>query len=475
MRNNGELIEKLRTYLTGLSSQAREMLVRSIETGRAKGEVSQVHDIIMEALRDIIRKDGEEVDRTPTAERAFFQPLEPFLIEQHLPVKVRGRIQRDSLRPIWVWLTRDVAPDTLDAELAEARAASAEEQTGRLYAISKVLRVGFLAEAHQYIDLLEEKYGGLFRLSAQLGGERKVEDLHDILEIIEIEDELESFRSHLPEKIPANPEGFQIILAALKELPNIPSEKMVFFYASLLPHFNDVSDIVKFAAFAAKSSNAVLVRKSPYESCISLLFSEITKEVEIISQSLTRNRDSVETCKAMQRYYHHVRVLSGALDLEDKDPWMRELVKIRVALSERISPEIEPASTLVRRTLRLVKNKKGEIAPDAHTVSDAIFSVRILMACRSISSALALNTMINESVKVVETSIETLGQRALSDLEEASGDNRMARIKRADAAIALAEVAFGSKMAETLDRKRQHILKNMGLPTEREFKTALAS
>ena len=93
------------------------MLVAELERAVLRGEEAAGSSVILQELRHAIRAAGQPVDRIGDAERLFFAPLEPFLIEDAADHKRSGRIARVSLESIWAWLGRDLMP-------AEAKALS---------------------------------------------------------------------------------------------------------------------------------------------------------------------------------------------------------------------------------------------------------------------------------------------------------------------------------------------------------------
>ena len=66
-----------------------------------------------------MREQREGAPRIGNAARLFFQPLEPFLVDDRGEHKHPGRIARASLEPLWNWIRRDLLPD--DAKVLDRR------------------------------------------------------------------------------------------------------------------------------------------------------------------------------------------------------------------------------------------------------------------------------------------------------------------------------------------------------------------
>jgi hypothetical protein len=55
MNQSSQLLQKLQTYLAGLTPQAHKMIVSNLENVQQRGEMSPIHEIIMDAMRQIMR------------------------------------------------------------------------------------------------------------------------------------------------------------------------------------------------------------------------------------------------------------------------------------------------------------------------------------------------------------------------------------------------------------------------------------
>ncbi|MCB1508586.1 MAG: hypothetical protein KDI98_07530 [Hyphomicrobiaceae bacterium] len=449
---------KLRSYLQGLSGDARALIVRSIEQSKARGEMSQVHDLILSAMRGVMRNTGDVFPRVRTAERAFFEPLTPIIIDEHMPDKERGRIERRSLRPIWTWLTRDLAQGRFDDTLADARATAAIDDEKALCSCGRKLRKTFLPAAREAIEETEARYGGLHRLAGQLGTPRVVEDLHDMLDIFEHEDVFAEFRRRLPAKVPPGRDGFQSINLAFGAFEGTPLEVQILAYGYLIPRLGAPGDLVRYAVEEAHTDRPSHLRKTRHAPAVSALLGEITREIEVVTNALERDRNSDTAVNALRRFHEHVRAMTSALDNETQDNWFRRLAQLRTRMSDRLAHEIEPIPGILRRALKAVAKDGVEIVPDSFAVTEANVGARLLMAARHAAESLAINSLVTDTHKQVEQLIETLGQRAMDDLEKIGPTNRDARLARAELAIDLGAIVLGREYGKLMQRKRDAAL-----------------
>src|SRR5215813_11012709 len=109
-------IERLREYLGQLPPQSQALLTREFERAIERGQDTAVAALVLEQLRKVVRK-AEVTEEAPKARvedvaRRLFLPLEPFLVDGNVPIRP-GQIRRSSITPVWQWLLRDGAPDSV--------------------------------------------------------------------------------------------------------------------------------------------------------------------------------------------------------------------------------------------------------------------------------------------------------------------------------------------------------------------------
>src|SRR5580704_3742411 len=115
-------IERLKEYLGQLPPASQALLIREFERAIERGQDTAVATLVLAQLRQVARKTQENSETRETGEapkpriedvaRYLFQPLEPFLVDGNVPMRP-GQIRRASLTPIWQWLIRDGAVDSV--------------------------------------------------------------------------------------------------------------------------------------------------------------------------------------------------------------------------------------------------------------------------------------------------------------------------------------------------------------------------
>ena len=73
--------ERLRQYLNELKPEVRALLIAELERSLLRGDDMPGADLVLAELRRTMRESAHTAARTGDAARAFFLPLEPFIVD----------------------------------------------------------------------------------------------------------------------------------------------------------------------------------------------------------------------------------------------------------------------------------------------------------------------------------------------------------------------------------------------------------
>jgi hypothetical protein len=111
-----EKSKQLEAFLSRLPEAAALRLAKAVETDRLAGGRTLPHELILGALRPVLRRQRQ---RTPTPLRLFCQPFEDLLVQYTPREKQKARIPRSSIAVVWRWLGQTLLPDAAAAYCAE--------------------------------------------------------------------------------------------------------------------------------------------------------------------------------------------------------------------------------------------------------------------------------------------------------------------------------------------------------------------
>ena len=125
----------LRSLLGRLPPATAQQLARAIEADKLYDGKGLPHDIILETLRPALRQTTPE-GRVLTPLRLFCQPFEDLLIDAGGKAKLKGRIARESILPVWTWISTTVLPDEVQAYSSNVRQAIEKQDVPAAYSFA---------------------------------------------------------------------------------------------------------------------------------------------------------------------------------------------------------------------------------------------------------------------------------------------------------------------------------------------------
>src|SRR6185312_7662175 len=125
----------LRSLLGRLPPATAQQLARAIEADKLYDGKGLPHDIILETLRPALRQTTPE-GRVLTPLRLFCQPFEDLLIDAGGKAKLKGRIARESILPVWTWISTTVLPDEAQAYSSNVRQAIEKQDVPAAYSFA---------------------------------------------------------------------------------------------------------------------------------------------------------------------------------------------------------------------------------------------------------------------------------------------------------------------------------------------------
>ena len=510
----GLVTSKVKAYLSALSPKAREMLLRSARHSLERGETGAQHAVVLAAMDEIAAGGGDwlpidEVDvpqkaapeaqtapvvqptpetqaapeapsapasarpaaaapkpATPTApprpwkervERAFFAPLQPFLIDVDLTMKQQGRILDAHLAPLWTWIARDVARADVERVLAADPGDPAADAT----AVARKLRRDLTPRVIEMLRLVEDDQKARQKLAAQIGGDAVLRDLRDVLYVFQREAAFANLLGQWPQTLSAYDIADQ---SRVVESVRVAVEQLrlavPFVGAAMLSRTQNAIVPVLAAVHFAGSTDARLVAGSRYAGFVDITLSEIERDVVDACEGARDRRRRARLIDDLRAYHDTMRNLRFAVDVDPVSQWLKRIGACRLRISELIASEIEQAPGLVRRALR-VESLAGEFGArfDPAAFEDAEFAVRLLVEARLAADSLAVNELVSRTRKQVEQTLEVVTAKLMSDLKSNAALDRASLTEAIDGAVKLSALVFGEDYAAIVRKSRDNAVK----------------
>jgi hypothetical protein len=452
MANGGATVDRLREFLRGLPTEARAKLIAELERAMLRGESDAALDLVLKELRLLLRESRESAPRYGNAARLFFDPLEPFIVDDTPARRHPARITRASLTPLWSFIRRDLLPEQAEdfSETAAAALLAGEQSKAELAA-----RALQDAVAEALSNALEGKAGDKDRrrVYAQIGTPRAEEDATHLMRILRMRDMLSVFADHLPGYI-ANLADTRltetrslIASAAARDRGILPYALLVVMRRLAAPW-----QLIRFAPPRTGSLADSTGGEQSYAVATSIILAELARLIDELRTSL--HGDGVAVATLLHTIHDTARGLRVERDPPPDSIWARELAGLRKQIAELLQSEIESMPGRVRRLLRPRPSTeiRANSVLDQADVEETEALIGLVAACRNFAGELALNEKTQRSFSDVQQYLDSGAAALLDALRHAGDADRSFRQSQADAAVRFCAKVFGADYAATLTK-----------------------
>jgi hypothetical protein len=448
------LVDRLRQFLRELKPEARALLIAELERSLLRGEETTGAELVLQELRRFARESGRPLPRAGNLARLFFQPLEPFLVDDAATHKHPGRIARVSLDPIWTWIGRDLLPGEAKAVTDQVARAFADGDTDKAEDLARRFQDRVAMRMEQAMSVAWQDDKAMRRLIGQVATPRALEDVQAVLKILQSRDKLAAFSARLPEHI-KNFDGAMVDdVKALIESP-VGGGSPLFLYVLVIVMSRLAApwQVIRLATRAAGSDSAARVAETPYEMTVSMVLSEMERMVGELKTEL-RSGKGVAVGALLKAIHDAARGIRTEINLSMESPWGRELSTIRTDISNMLKAEIDTLPGRVRRLLRPRPAKEITAAStiDQSEVAEAETLIAFVGTCRNYAGELAINEITQRVYSDAQNYLDTSTPGLIEALRNAGEADRAFRQAQVDAAVRFCARIFGEDYASTIGK-----------------------
>jgi hypothetical protein len=442
--------ERLRTYLRDLKPGARALLIAELERGLLHGSGPAGAEMVLSELRRSLRDGSAKSQRFGDPARMFFQPIEPFLVDDVPDHKHRGRIARSALEPLWLWISNTLLPEEAKTYVEQVEQALMSGYTDKAEHLARVFQDLAVRRIQQMLEGADDKERR--RIGVQLGTARAVEDVRAMRGILNARDGLAMLGTQLPGHINSLTGPALGSVRALIDTPlGAKSELFLYSLVLVMSRLAAPWQLIRLATKAAGGDDASRIAETPYAITINIVLDDVDRRVRELEGDLKSGR-GIAVAALLKEVHDALRGLRSELDLPAESAWGKQLSAVRADVSKILSAEIELMPGRVRRLIRPRPSK--EIAQgsalDPDEVAEAEALVGFVAACRNYASELAINEVTQRTFNELQQFLDS-GTRALIDaLRSSAPGERRFRKSQVDAAVRFCAKVFGQEYASTL-------------------------
>lgn len=448
-------IERLKDYLAQLPPKSQALLMREFERAVERGEDAAVANLVLGELRRIGPRSSDGEQRGEDPARHLFRPLEPFLVEDSVAPRA-GQIRRDSLMPVWQWLTREGTPDA-----ARAFEAVLAAETGSASAIEAAARAFQPVAAAAIRRILTDGSGiNRQRTLGRIGTPGVVEDLPAIAAVLHAHEVLDTLNIRLP--------GFLSVfgepqIGSLMTALNVPSlqtpEALPFALSLVMQRLSAPWQIIRLAVRVAGSDDEIRVAATPYGVAVKMAIDDLSQTSAVLRADIRRGRFG-NVSQQLKTLHDGVRGLRTELDIRADSSWGRQLAAIRVDISEVLQSEIEGVAGRVRRLLRQRPDKDIPAGAklDPIEVEETAALIGFVAVCRTYASELAINEVTTRTYSDLQHYVERTAETLVEALRNGDERVRAFRQQQVKVVVRFCEVLFGRDYSSLMSRAADQAL-----------------
>ena len=376
-------------------------------------------EMVLAELRRSLREGGTKSARFDDPARLFFQPIEPFLVDDGPDHKHRGRIARSALEPLWLWIGNTLMPEEAKAysEQVEQRADGRRHRPGRASGARRS-RIAWWPASRRCSESADDKERRrLERAARHLARARRRAGAARHSQFAR--------RLAMLGCATAGPHQFADRAGAGKRQgawsirpQRAKSDLLLYSLVLVMSKLASPWQLIRLATKAAGSDDAKRIAETPYAVAVQIVLEEVDRRVRELATDLKSGRGIAVVGAAQRGPRRAARVALGDRAVGGSRPGASSSPRMRADVSKILTAEIELMPGRVRRLIRPRPAK--EIAPgsrlDADEVTETEALIGFVAACRNYASELAVNEVtqrtFNELQQFLDSGTRTLARRA---------------------------------------------------------------
>ncbi len=393
-----------------------------------------------------LAKEKTEIDAQASkmGELAFLSIFGEILVADPTPIVFDGALNQQHMQAIWIWITRDIAPD-----LAQIINDTKNEQEAKKAIISYCPIL--IKKISKEITLASEKNEANSRLTAQLGGEEVKQRLAVFLIALRCHALLTKAISF--GKAANSIEDETSLGTALQSLPLQEPSVAAFLFQIIVGQSNNPSNLILAVAKIIGASSEGAMQRAGFEPLLDALLSHAQNQASLLLGQRGLYIDADLMCKSIYRFHKLMHAASGYVELERRARLGKAATEITLQMAQIVEPRLKEVSSDVSQSLR--KPRRGEDKIDADGLLAALNGIYLLAAVREAKESLALNALFDRIWSETGQTLEILIDRNLEEFKKNTNNSIVSQ--RLDMGIKMSQIRFGKEYAGILQSAKDKI------------------
>jgi len=450
--------DALQSFLATLPEPLALRLAKAVELDRLAEGSELPHDLILAGLRPVLRR-AKRNDRTPTPQRLFCTPFEDVLVSGERKEKLKGRIARSTIPPLWNWITKILLPDTAAAYAARVR------QTVLAYRPheAEACAADFRAAAAEAMStaLGDENQRKALRLA--LGGEHALADASEIALLLGISPEISELKELIPKPLPAMTDHVLWTLRAIYDrLVTTRADAAPYVAVIAMNRLERPWEALRLPLMIARQTHDTLISSTDMGLVGELLLDDLDTHAAAIRSVRQPLFDPDDLAEHLLKFALLSNGLVKEVEMRRDGRWGRRLMAERSAVAEIMESMTKRSPREILAALPTLKAGSyagGPRVPDLSRAPDsekhdrALRYARLITRCRPIAAAAAFGAALTQADDEIATALQRYCEDLTRELRATTGE----KLAHAEAfftiSIELTSILFSAEEGEFLRRR----------------------
>ncbi|MBV8978093.1 MAG: hypothetical protein JO261_12785 [Alphaproteobacteria bacterium] len=451
---------QLRSLLGTLPPPAAARLARAVEVDKLGGGRVLPHEMILDALRPALRM-APQAARTPTPMRLFCRPFEDLVSERSPKDKVKGRIARASIAPVWSWLEKLLGPAAA-AYVAETRGLIvSQDYDAALHRASS-----FWAESASALRGAIAADRKAARLA--LGSEAVLGDAEEMALLLGAGPEIVEIQRLLPRPVPELGEEMlwslrEVHDRLLQTLPDAAPYVAVVAMNRLVQPWQ----ALRLPQLVSRSSQDTLISNTDMSVVGDLLFADIEHHGAAVRNARHPMFDVESLIEHLARFTVISSAIVKEIDIRRDGKWGKRLLKDRAAIAETMEGFMERAPKEIVAMLPVQKSGAFGGGPkiadfskpvDNEKAERGLRYARLVVGCAPYAATGSFAAAQKDALDEASQYLQAYNEDLVREMRGADPARRRVIEHQFELAAALTDLLFSPEEGEFLRRRARAAL-----------------
>ncbi len=451
-------VQMLKAFLGNLPESAALKLAKAVEVDRLADGKLLPHDLILEGLRPVLRH-ADASGRTPTPLRLFCQPFTDLLVLETPKQKLKGRIARASLIPVWNWLGRTLIPHEHATYCATVKSASLAWRIRDAQTVVEEFWPGAAAAIRK--ALADEKGRKAARIA--LNGDVTMNDALEMAYLLAAGREIAELQDLVPKHTPVLTEELLWSMRAIYDRLVASAPDSAPYVAVVAMHrFARPWEAMRLPLTIARQTQDTLISNTDMGLVGEILLGDMEAHAAQIRNVRQPQFDAAELVGHVADFTLLSNGIVKEVEMRRDGRWGQRLMKDRAGVAEVLDGFMKRAPKEILAALPTLKTGSyagGPRAPDLsrpldpEKVARAQRYAQLVIGCKSLAAAASIGATLADACDEVMVSLRAYCEDIVRELRAAEGARRPLVEAYFELAAELTTMFFSAEEGEFLRRR----------------------